>query len=48
MQKLGKALDETRAGEAKRLQRDGCEPVLKRSRWCFLKRPSHEWAASGW
>src|SRR5262249_25449527 len=25
--------------EAKRLERDGYEPVLKRSRWCFLKRP---------
>jgi transposase len=39
MQKFGKALDEIRAEEAKRLKRDGYEPVLKRSRWCFLKRP---------
>ena len=38
MQKFGKAIDEIRAEEAKRLQRDGYEPVLKRSRWCFLKR----------
>jgi transposase len=37
MQQFGKALDEIRAGEAKRLQRDGYESVLKRSRWCFLK-----------
>ena len=41
MQKFGKALDEIRAEEAKRLQRDGYEPVLKRSRWCFLKRPAN-------
>jgi transposase len=39
MQKFGKALDEIRAAEAKRLERDGDEPVLKKSRWCFLKRP---------
>jgi transposase len=41
MQKFGKALDEVRAEESKRLQRDGYEPVLKRSRWCFLKRPAN-------
>lgn len=41
MQKFGKALDEIRAEEAKRLRRDGYEPVLKRSRWCFLKRPAN-------
>jgi transposase len=41
MQKFGKALDEIRAEEAKRLKRDGYEPVLKRSRWCFLKRPGN-------
>ncbi len=41
MQQFGKALDEIRAGEAKRLERDGYEPVLKRSRWCFLKRPAN-------
>jgi transposase len=41
MQKFGKALDEIRAEESKRLQRDGYEPILKRSRWCFLKRPAH-------
>ena len=39
MQKFGKALDEIRAEESKRLRRDGYEPVLKRSRWCLLKRP---------
>lgn len=36
--KLNKALDEIRAAEAKQLARDGYDPVLKRSRWCFLKR----------
>ena len=36
--KLNKALDDIRAAEAKQLARDGYEPVLKRSRWCFLKR----------
>ena len=41
MQKFGKALDEIRAEEARRLKRDGYEPVLKRSRWCFLKRPGN-------
>jgi transposase len=41
MQKFGKALDEIRAEEAKRLRHDGYEPVLKRSRWCFLKRPEN-------
>jgi transposase len=41
MQQFGKALDEIRAEEAKRLVRDGYEPVLKKSRWCFLKRPAN-------
>lgn len=41
MVKLNKALDEIRAGEARRLERDGYEPVLKHSRWCLLKRPAN-------
>jgi len=41
MQKFGKALDAIRAEEVKRLKRDGYEPVLKRSRWCLLKRPEN-------
>ena len=36
--KLNKALDEIRAAEAKQMAQDGYEPVLKRSRWCLLKR----------
>ena len=38
MAKMNKAIDEVRAAEAKRLKRDGYEPVLKHSRWCLLKR----------
>jgi transposase len=41
MQQFSKAIDEIRAEESKRLERDGYEPVLKRSRWCFLKRPEN-------
>lgn len=41
MKQLGEAIDEVRAAEAKRLQQDGYEPVLKRSRWCLLKRPEN-------
>ena len=38
MAKMGKAIDEVRAAETKRLVRDGYEPLLKKSRWCVLKR----------
>jgi len=41
MKQLGEALDEIRAGEARRLKHDGYEPVLKHSRWCLLKRPEN-------
>lgn len=37
--KLGEAVDEVRRQEAKQLARDGYEPILKNSRYCFLKRP---------
>jgi len=36
--KMNKALDEVRAGESRRLARDGFLPVLKKSRWLLLKR----------
>ena len=39
VQKLGKAIDKVRAAEAKQLQAQGKEPVLKNSRWLLLKRP---------
>lgn len=38
VKKLGEAVDKVRATEAKGLARRGFEPVLKHSRWCFLKR----------
>ena len=38
MQKFSKTLDQIRAQEVKRLKAEGMEPVLKHSRWCFLKR----------
>lgn len=38
MQKINKAIDEVRATEARELKSDGQEPVLKKSRWCLLKR----------
>jgi len=41
MAKMNKAIDEVRAAEARRLKADGYEPVLKHSRWCFLKRPEN-------
>lgn len=36
--KLNKAVDEIRAGEARSLQARGYQPILKHTRWCFLKR----------
>lgn len=36
--KMNKALDEVRAVESRRLARDGHAPLLKKSRWCVLKR----------
>lgn len=36
--KINKAIDEVRAEEARRIVKDGYEPVLKKSRWCLLKR----------
>ncbi len=37
--KLGEAVDEVRRQEAKQLADNGYEPILKNSRYCFLKRP---------
>jgi transposase len=39
--KLNLALDQIRASEAKRMAREGYEPVLKKTRWCILKRPEN-------
>ena len=41
MAQMNKAIDEVRAGEAKRLKREGRQPLLKHSRWCLLKRPEN-------
>jgi len=41
MQKLNKAIDKVRAGEARQMKQDGYEEVLKHSRWCLLKRPEN-------
>ena len=38
MQKMNKAIDKVRAGEARQMKADGYEPILKHSRWCLLKR----------
>ena len=36
--KMNKALDEVRAGESRRMAREGLKPILKKSRWLLLKR----------
>jgi transposase len=39
--KMNKALDEVRAAEYRRMAQARFEPVLKKSRWCLLKRPEN-------
>jgi len=41
MMNLNKAKDEIRRDETRRLAKAKKEPVLKKSRWCFLKRPAN-------
>src|ERR1700687_5925718 len=36
--KMNKALDEVRAAELRQMAQDGHQPLLKKSRWCVLKR----------
>lgn len=36
--KMNKALDEVRASEARQMAREGHPPLLKKTRWCILKR----------
>jgi transposase len=38
MKKMNEAIDQVRRSEARQLEKDGYEPVLKHSRWCLLKR----------
>jgi transposase len=35
---MNKALDEVRAAESRQMAQDGHQPLLKKSRWCVLKR----------
>jgi transposase len=46
--KMNAALDQVRAGEARRLARDGYEPVLKKTRWWIALRLPHmaSWGGS--
>ena len=39
--RVSRAIDKVRAEEAKRMKRDGYEPILKKSRWPLLKRPEN-------
>lgn len=41
MKMLSEAIDQVRRDESRRLKEDGYEPILKSSRWCFLKRPEN-------
>jgi transposase len=41
MKKLNEAVDQVRRDETRRLKTDGYEPVLKKTRWCLLKRPEN-------
>lgn len=41
VKKLNEAVDETRRQETKRLHTQGYDPVLSKSRYCFLKRPEN-------
>ena len=39
--KMNEALDDVRAAEARKLAQDGHKPILKKSRWCVLKRKTN-------
>lgn len=41
MQRMGKAINEVRAAEAKQMKQDGYEPILKGAKWLLLKRPEN-------
>lgn len=41
VKKLQEAVDNVRSAEARRMAADGYEPLLKKSRWCLLKRPEN-------
>ncbi len=39
--KMNEALDDVRAAESRKMAQDGHEPLLKKSRWCILKRKAN-------
>jgi transposase len=39
--KMNEALDDVSAAESRKLAQDGHEPILKKSRWCVLKRKTN-------
>lgn len=41
MKKFNEAIDQVRREEARRMKQQGYEPVLRRARWCLLKRPEN-------
>ena len=41
MNHIGKAIDEIRADESRRLKQNGYEPILRKTRWLLLKRPEN-------
>jgi transposase len=41
MKKLNEAIDEVRRSEVREMSEAGYEPILKKSRWCLLKRPEN-------
>lgn len=41
MSNMGKAIDKVRAEEARNMERDGYEPILKKARFLLLKRPEN-------
>lgn len=41
MANLNKAVNDVRNAEAKQMEREGFLPLLRGSRWCFLKRPEN-------
>lgn len=41
MKKFNEAVDQVRRDETRQLKTDGYEPVLRKTRWCLLKRPEN-------
>lgn len=41
MKKFNEAIDQVRREEARKMQQQGVEPVLRHARWCLLKRPEN-------